>query len=121
MFVVSHSRFVYASISRPDRLLLSTGSSLISTPGPTRREPDLCRGKTYSSKRLVQIWTARPTYLGLGPAEAEGNLVGEELSEAQHEAVNEGKEEVDGGATQETPYRGGMVEDQRRARGGRWI
>lgn len=39
-----HSSDVYASISLPFRLLLSTGSSLISTPGPTGLEL-LCAGK----------------------------------------------------------------------------
>ena len=43
----AYSNEVYASSSRPFRLLLSIGSSLISTPGPIGLE-FLCPGKIYS-------------------------------------------------------------------------
>jgi len=45
----AYSNEVYASISRPLRLLRSIGSSLISTPGPIGLE-FLCPGKTCSQR-----------------------------------------------------------------------
>jgi len=44
----AYSKLVYMSNSCPFRLLLSTGSALISTPGPTRLASPLCVGKIYN-------------------------------------------------------------------------
>lgn len=104
----AYSNEVYASISRPLRLLRSIGSSLISTPGPIGLE-FLCPGKTcwQCVSRLHKICPntaslcrdglphAHPptmitgnAYPGTTPTQSERRLMRKQLSESQHQAVD---------------------------------
>ena len=104
-----YSKLVYASSSSPLRLLFSTGSARISTPGPTR----LWLGKTCSRVSLCFFLNASDqTHLCVGPAKAEGQLIGKQLAKAQHQTVDKGQEQVDGSTPHQAPEGRWGVEDQ---------
>jgi hypothetical protein len=104
----AYSSEVYASISRPLRLLRSIGSSLISTPGPIGLE-FLCPGKTCSRcvSRLCEhirspdlpcfdkLPLAHPlpkstgdSYPSTAPSQSKRRLMRKQLSESQHQTVD---------------------------------
>lgn len=132
MIDLPYSIEVYISISRPSLLLLSIGSALISTPGPTRLASPLCVGKIYhitisfhSHPSPLQpsilpppIYINHQTYLSPTPPQPIRRLIRNQLSKAQHESVDERQQEVYSGAAHEAPERGGLVEDEGRGGGG---
>lgn len=112
----------------PCLFLLSTGSSRISTPGPTVLADDLCLGNIYKTRQGVSLlsipqmstkaseWFDKaawlwlfampappitcPTYLRSAPSPSKGNLMCQQLAQPKHHPIDKRQQQID----RRTPY-----------------